>query len=132
MHLCYACAAAAVLLCIVDCYNWHCYITYAALSCVMVFQAGFTEQHHMLTSHGMQCVLCCAEDPLWWNETEVALLKGTRLEIAVTEHQKILQKLAYWRDHLVDLERYCGVLYRESVRGSCSILLCLSKPWCYV
>ena len=61
----------------------------------------------------MHCVICCAEDPLWWNETEVALLKGTRLEIAVTEHQKILQKLAYWRDHLVDLEGYCGVLSRE-------------------
>lgn len=50
-------------------------------------------------------VTCVAEDPLWWSEQEVALLGGTRLEIAVKEHQKIVAKLTSWRDRLVQFQR---------------------------
>lgn len=74
---------------------------------------------------------CSADDPLWWEDDEVALLKGTRLEIAVQEHRKIVQKLALWRDRLVDMERYrtvppvadnrqkhlCGSLFKFNVRS---------------
>ena len=49
---------------------------------------------------------CFAEDPLWWNDDEVTLLLGTRLEIAVKEHLKIVEKLKQWRDQLLQLQRY--------------------------
>jgi len=50
--------------------------------------------------------LCAlADDPLWWGEEEVALLGGTRLEIAVKQHHKIAAKLTCWRDQLVQLQR---------------------------
>ncbi|DBA67229.1 TPA: hypothetical protein ACH3X2_001539 [Trebouxia sp. C0005] len=45
------------------------------------------------------------DDPLWWGEKEVALLWGTRLEIAVKQHRKIAAKLTCWRDQLVQLQR---------------------------
>ena len=46
-----------------------------------------------------------ADDPLWWGEEEVALLGGTRLEIAVKQHHKIAAKLTGWRNRLVQLQR---------------------------
>ncbi len=36
---------------------------------------------------------------------DVALLVGTRLDIAVKEHRKIVGRLAQWRDQLVHLQR---------------------------
>ncbi|DBB06668.1 TPA: hypothetical protein ACH3X1_012179 [Trebouxia sp. C0004] len=45
------------------------------------------------------------DDPLWWGEEEVALLGGTRLEIAVKQHHTIAAKLTCWRDQLVQLQR---------------------------
>lgn len=72
---------------------------------------------------------CVAEDPLWWSEAEVALLKGTRLEIAVAEHHKILQKLMFWRDRLVELEGYCTELCRTATcAATCLTPRPLIKP----
>lgn len=55
----------------------------------------------------------------------MALLKGTRLEIAVAEHHKILQKLMCWRDCLVELEGYCTVLCRTA---TCAAPCLTSRP----
>ena len=71
------------------------------------------------------CASCAAEDPLWWSEAEVALLTGTRLEIAVAEHRKILQKLRFWRDRLVELEGYCTVL---CTAAACAATGLTSRP----
>ena len=56
-----------------------------------------------------------ADDPLWWRDSETALLAGTRLEIAVKEHRKIAAKLSEWRDRLAQLQRLANASSPESL-----------------
>ena len=48
-----------------------------------------------------------ADDPLWWEAYQVALLAGTRLELAVQEHRKTVARLTRYRDQLAQLQRSC-------------------------
>ena len=57
-------------------------------------------------AHKFNSVNQFTDDPLWWKDDEVKLLAGTRLDIAVKEHIKLVGRLTGWRNRLVELQRY--------------------------
>ena len=62
---------------------------------------------HLQTSpRSYPSCVCIIDDPLWWKDDEVKLLAGTRLQIAVKEHLKLLSRLTGWKNRLVELQRY--------------------------
>ena len=81
---------------------------------------------------------CITDDPLWWKGDEVKLLAGTRLDIAVQEHVKLLGRLNGWRNRLFELQRYSpsGSKYIKPQDHACLRKLALTSrllwqyPWC--
>lgn len=59
-----------------------------------------------------------ADDPLWWKDDEVKLLVGTRLELAVKEHAKIVGRLTRWRNRLVDIQRCRAISPEHAVHAN--------------
>ncbi|KAK9916904.1 hypothetical protein WJX75_008596 [Coccomyxa subellipsoidea] len=48
------------------------------------------------------------EDPMWWSEENLDILKGTRLEAAVEHYVKGLEDLRVWRARLCTIQRELG------------------------
>ena len=56
--------------------------------------------------------LGAAEDPMWWSEENLDILKGTRLEAAVEHYVKGLEDLRVWRARLCTIQR-CSSLQKR-------------------
>lgn len=67
------------------------------------------------SGHRLICLQLAADDPLWWKDDEVKLLVGTRLELAVKEHAKIVGRLTRWRNRLVYLQRCKAISHEHAV-----------------
>lgn len=84
---------------------------------------------HMPALPDMTCLLAtalpdlwplhCADDPYWWHEEQIRLLRGTRLGRAVVQHSTGLRHLAGWVQRL---EQICRLV---AAMGAALGALCL-------